>query len=99
MLIDFEDGDLERLYVDANFRLGRFGADLIKAYRKKMAILVAVADERDLMAMRSLNFEKLKGDRAGQHSIRLTDQWRLIFRIEKEEDGNLVIVIEIIDYH
>lgn len=99
MLISFEDEDLERLYTDADFRLGRFGPELIKAYRKKVAVLVAATDERDLIAMRSLKFEKLKGDRAGQNSIRLNDQWRLIFRIDKQDDGTQLVVIEIVDYH
>jgi len=46
-----------------------------------------------------LHFEKLKGSRAGQHSIRLNDQWKLIFRIETDTEGRLLIIVKIVDYH
>ncbi len=39
--------------------------------------------------------EALKGDRAGQHSIRINDQWRVCFRFEV----NGVFDVEIVDYH
>jgi len=64
-----------------------------------MQVIRAATDERDFHAMRSLNFEKLKGGRAGQHSFRLNKQWRLIVTIESAEPKNIVVVIEIVDYH
>lgn len=99
MNIDFEDDELRKLYEDPDCRPQRFHPNLIKAYRKKVGILVAAASEFDLWNMRSLNFEKLLGDREGHHSIRLNDQWRLILRIESSPDGKLVLIIEIVDYH
>jgi len=50
-------------------------------------------------AMRSLNFERLKGKRNHQCSFRINDQWRLIVEIEKQDDGNVVVIINIEDYH
>lgn len=99
MRVEFEDPDLQRLYTDQKFRIPHFGPDLTKAFRKRMAVLVAAQDERDLYALKSLHFEKLSGERLAQRSIRLNDQWRLIFRLEEDQDGRLVIVIEITDYH
>lgn len=49
--------------------------------------------------MKSLRYEKLVGDRSGQHSIRLNDQWRLVVRIEDDGDGRRVVVVEVADYH
>ena len=49
--------------------------------------------------MRSLNLEKLKGDRTGQYSIRLNDQFRLILTFRTEDDGRVVVVLELVDYH
>ena len=48
---------------------------------------------------KSLHFEKLVGDRGGQHSIRLNDQWRLVLRLEARDDGRVVVILEIVDYH
>lgn len=99
MQIDFDDDELRRLYEEPDFRPKRLHQDLVRAYRKKVGILVAAESELDLRNMRSLNFEKLRGDREGQHSIRLNDQWRLILRIEVDGDGKTVVIIEIVDYH
>jgi len=98
MRFEFEDDDLRRLYEDREFVLPRIGPDVTKAYRKKMG-LIASASESDLRSYRALHFEKLKGSRAGQHSIRLNDQWKLIFRIETDTEGRLLIIVKIFDYH
>lgn len=99
MRVDFEDDDLRRLYEEPDFRLSSIGHDLTRAYRKVVGIVVAASDERDLRAMRSLHFEKLEGDRLGQHSLRLNKQWRLIVRLQTTQEGKKVVVIEIVDYH
>jgi proteic killer suppression protein len=99
MLVEFEDDDLRLLYEDANFRVPRLGRDIVRSYRKVVGIVVAANDERDLYAMRSLNYEKLKGGRTGQHSLRLNQQWRLIVRPQRGQDGTQMIMIEIVDYH
>ena len=49
--------------------------------------------------MKSLHFEKLKGNRNHQRSLRLNKQWRLILEIQQSTDGKLVVVISIEDYH
>ena len=72
---------------------------VVRGYRKVMQVIRAATDERDLRGMRSLNFEKLVGDREGQHSFRLNGKWRLIVTIEKATPKNTVVVIEIVDYH
>jgi proteic killer suppression protein len=97
--IGFEDDDLQQLYTDPDFYYPRLGSDLTKQFRKKVALLVAATDERDLYSLRGLRLEKLAGTRAGQHSIRLNDQFRLILRFETDDDGRIVIVVELTDYH
>jgi proteic killer suppression protein len=97
--LEFEDVRLRRLYTEIDYRIARFGPEVTKAFRMKVAVLAAAADERDLYALKSLHFEKLSGDRLGQRSIRLNEQWRLIFRIEEDPDGRLAVIIEIADYH
>jgi len=64
-----------------------------------MQFIRAAADERDFYAMKSLHFEKLKGARDHQRSVRLNDQWRLVFEFEGKGQTKVVVVKEIEDYH
>ncbi|CBW74489.1 unnamed protein product [Mycetohabitans rhizoxinica HKI 454] len=98
MEIEFADPDYDRLETDAGFTAG-FSAPVVKAYRKRLQYIRAATDERDFYALKSLHFEKLKGDRDGEHSMRLNDQWRLILRLKKRSGGKLVVVVSIEDYH
>jgi len=93
------DDDLRRLYVEPGFHLKRYGLDLVRAYRKQVGLLAEVSGEAELRNFKSLRLEKLKGDRAGKHSIRLNEQWRLILQFRTDDDGKSVVVIEIVDYH
>ena len=98
MDVDFEDASLRRLEADPRFTAD-LDAAVVKAFRKRMQFIRAAVDERAFRAMKSLHYEKLQGDRAGQCSMRLNDQWRLILRIRQESDGKCVVVVSIIDYH
>ncbi len=98
MQVDFADDDLRRLESDPGFDAG-FGRDVVKAFRKRMQVIRAALDERDFYALKSLHFEKLQGDRRGQHSMRLNRQWRLILEFAERSDGKVVVVISISDYH
>ena len=61
----------------------------------KLARLGAVTSIQDLQEIRGNRFEKLKGKRKGQFSIRINDQYRICFLWEKENAVN----VEIVDYH
>jgi proteic killer suppression protein len=62
---------------------------------RKLAMLNAAKDLRDLSAAPGNRLEKLGGDREGQHSIRINDQWRICF-VWRNGDAYRV---EITDYH
>ena len=98
MDIEFKDSDLDRLETDSKF-VTRWSRDIVKAYRKRIQAIRAARDERDLAAVRGNRFEKLKGSRAHQHSMRLNDQWRLILEIQQRTPTNVVVVVNIEDYH
>jgi proteic killer suppression protein len=98
MEIEFKNPGLDRLETDIEFDAG-FGRDVVKAFRKRIQAIRAAIDERDLYAVRGNNFEKLKGNRSHQYSMRLNDQWRLILEIKMNSPKNLIIVISIEDYH
>lgn len=97
--IEYDDDDSRRLAEEADYRPKQWGPDVIRAYRKKIQLLDGAKDERDLRALRSLTLEKLKGSRADQWAIRLNDQFRLIITFHTDEDGRVVVVVELVDYH
>ncbi len=98
MEVEFDDPDLGRLETDPDFTAG-LPQGVVKAFRKRMQFIRSARDERDFREMKSLHYEKLKGDREGQHSMRLNDQWRLILRVLSRQNGKLVVIVSIVDYH
>ena len=100
MDVIYDDDELERLEFDPRFT-ANLSQGLVKAFRKKMQALRGAEDERDLYTQRSNNFEELQGNRKGQYSIRLNDQYRLIIKFlkNKNDDKKTIIIIRIEDYH
>jgi len=72
-----------------------FPADLVRVSFRKLRQLHAAEELRDLASPPGNRLEALKDDRAGQHSIRINDQWRICF-IWSEGGAD---EIEIVDYH
>lgn len=64
---------------------------------KRLAILDAAPSLETLRALPSNRLEALKGDRAGQYSIRVNDQWRICFEWPDGQAGPSMV--EIVDYH
>ncbi len=61
---------------------------------------IRLADnENELRARKANRFERLKGDRQHEYSMRLNAQFRLTFQNEKEEGGNCLIILDIEDDH
>lgn len=98
MQVEFDDAALEDLDVNAKAGFDR-PQGVVRGFRKVMQAIRAAADERDLYALKGLRFEKLKGNRLGQCSLRLNDQWRLIVEIRGTAPLKIMGVIEIVDYH
>ena len=98
MEIRFAVSDLKRLYCDPAYA-GGYAPALVTAFRKVVGVIEAAVDERDFFALRSLRFEKLKGKRNHQHSMRLNNQWRLILELEGKGADKVVCISSIEDYH
>ena len=92
MIRSFRCKETERLA--AGYRVRRFVA-FERIAQRKLAQLNAAATLDFLRVPPGNRLEALKGDRKGQYSIRINDQWRLCFRFE---DGHAYDV-EIVDYH
>ncbi|MEE9229625.1 MAG: type II toxin-antitoxin system RelE/ParE family toxin [Acidobacteriota bacterium] len=98
MEVEFEHPQLDRLETDPAFDAG-FSAGVVKAYRKRMQLIRNAPDERDFYQLKSLHFEKLKGKRSGQHSMRLNEQWRLVIQLIGKPPNKAVRILSIEDYH
>jgi proteic killer suppression protein len=64
---------------------------------KRLEVLSAATSLGDLRGLPSNRLEALRGDRAGQYSIRINDQWRICF--EWPQDAAGPCHVEIVDYH
>lgn len=93
MIRSFRDRDTERLA--ARQRVKRWSLVLSKAALRKLRMLDAAEELIDLRVPPGNRLERLKGDRQGQHSIRINDRWRIGFRWE----GGNAYDVEIVDYH
>jgi proteic killer suppression protein len=98
MDVSFADAGLDRLETDPQHDAG-FNQAIVRAFRQRMQAIRAADDERTFYALKSWRFEKLKGKRSHQRSIRLNDQWRLLIEIRKGKPKNTVVIVSIEDYH
>ena len=100
MRFRIEDDSCRRLYVEER-GVEHYPAGVVDAFFEALAVIQAAPDIRDLYKLKSLHVEKLKGGKwkRGERSIRLNDQYRLVFRMEKNERGTLLVVMNIVDYH
>ena len=93
MIKSFADRDTERLF---NRRpIKKFGPAVQKVALRKLRMLDAATVIEDLRLPPGNRLEKLRGDRAGQHSIRVNKQWRICFRWDRGDAHD----VEIADYH
>ena len=93
MIKSFRDKETEKIF--NRYFSGKLPQNIQNIARKKLVILDAVTEIEDLIVPPGNRLEALKGDRKGQHSIRINDQWRICF---KWKDGDSYDV-EITDYH
>ncbi len=92
MIRSFKDKKTERFFAGETVReVNAFK----KAAERKLTIVDSASEVRDLRSPPGNQLEKLKGDRAGQYSVRINDQWRICF-VWKEDGPHDV---EIVHYH
>jgi toxin HigB-1 len=89
----FGHADTERVW--RRERVRRFGSDLQRMANRKLLIIDAAETLNDLRVPPGNRLEGLRGERVGQYSIRINDQWRICFTWSAAGPAN----VEIIDYH
>ena len=96
MIVSFGDRATEDLYHNRpTSRARRFPRDLVGLALVKLDMLNGSAAVLDLRSPPGNRLEALKGDLKGFRSIRVNDQWRLVFRWE----GNNALDVRLMDYH
>ncbi|MFC1627874.1 type II toxin-antitoxin system RelE/ParE family toxin [Gemmatimonadota bacterium] len=93
MVRSFKDRETEKVYSRQVSR--KLPKDIQAAALRKLRMLNNSRGIQDLSESPGNRLKKLKGDRAGQYSIRINDQWRICFRW----DGADAWDVEITDYH
>jgi proteic killer suppression protein len=88
-------GDADTELVWRRERVRRFGSDLQRMANRKLLIIDAAETLNDLRVPPGNRLERLRGDRAGQYSIRINDQWRICFTWTAAGAAD----VEITDYH
>lgn len=92
MIRSFGDKRTEALFHD---EVVKAFAGVARRAKRKLEALHAASRLEDLLVPPSNRLEKLKGDRAGFYSIRINDQWRIVFRWKDGEAS----AVQVIDYH
>ena len=93
MIRSFKDQDAERIF--SRERSRKLPQSIHRPALKKLLVLDAADSLADLRVPPGNRLEKLSGDRKGQHSIRINDQWRICFRWKNGD----ALDVEIADYH
>lgn len=84
MIVGFRDGWLHRFFVD-DARSHNIPPDLESRVFRKLQMIDDATCDQDLRVPPSNHFEKLRGNLVGFHSIRVNQQWRLVFRWDGEK--------------
>jgi proteic killer suppression protein len=93
MIKNFRCKETEKVFLRQ--RSLRFSANVHRIALRKLLLLDAAEKLEDLRIPPGNHLEKLTGNRQGQHSIRINDQWRICFRWSEGD----AYEVEIVDYH
>jgi proteic killer suppression protein len=93
VIVSFGCAETERIFRGAPSR--RFPPDIQNLARRKLEYLHRARTLDDLRMPPGNRLEALKGDRKGEHSIRVNDKWRICFEWQAGNAGR----VEIVDYH
>ena len=102
MKVEFADEDIAQICTDQAYRLG-LPVAVIRSARDKIIQLEAARDERDLRNLKGLHYKmhykKGKGARADERSVRINDQYRIVFTLSDEEHPPIIRITQIGDTH
>jgi proteic killer suppression protein len=94
----FKTKSLESLYQELK-DAHKYPEKVVEGFFEVMSIIAGATDERDLYANKSLHYEKLRGSRSDERSLRLNKQWRLIVTLEIDDQGKNMLIIKIENHY
>ncbi len=99
MVVTFEETYLRELfeYGKCSDKKHRYQPEIIKRYRRRIEQLRAAPRPETLYQLNSLNFETLKGDKAGRFSIRVNDQYRIEFTLSYDLENPILTICNIVE--
>jgi toxin HigB-1 len=98
MIVTFDKDYLRELYeTGKGDKKHRFQPDIVKRYIDRINTLKNKETIESLYNMKSLNYESLKGDKAGISSIRVNDRYRIEFTVKEEGSETIVYICNILE--
>ena len=98
MIVTFDKEYLRELYeTGKGDKKHRFRPYIVKRYQKRIDTLKHALNVEELLAIHSLNYEVLKGDKAGISSIRVNDQYRIEFTVSNQEAETTIYICNILE--
>lgn len=99
MIVTFEEVYLQELYEQGRTadKKHRFQPEIIRKYQYCIRYLLSASSVEALYSIHSLNYEVLKGDKAGISSVRVNRQYRIEFTVRQDTNEPIVIVCNILE--
>lgn len=99
MIVTFEHEYLKTLYEAGKSpdKKHRFQPDIVRRYQKAINFLIGASSIEALWLIRSLQYEVLSGNKAGLSSIRVNDQYRIEFSVNKNDSDPILTICNIIE--
>ena len=98
MEVIFNEAYLQEMYrTGQTDKKHRYQPQIIRKYIRVIDTMIDTPDVQGLLRYRSLNYEKLKGDKAGLSSVRVNDQYRIEFTVSRNDAETVVTVCNIIE--
>lgn len=99
MVVTFAHTYLKEMYEKGRCsdKKHRYQPEIIKRYQRRVQQLVAVPSPETLYKFNALHFEALKGDKDGLFSIRVNNQYRIEFTLDKDSESPLLTICNIIE--
>lgn len=99
MEIIFNEKYLQEMYVTGHTdKKHRYQPQVVRKYIRVIDVMIETPNVQGLMRYNSLNYEKLKGDKAGLSSVRVNDQYRIEFEERTKEGETIATICNITDF-
>lgn len=99
MIVTFEETYLQELYErgTTSNKKHRYQPDIVKRYQQRIKLMLSSPNVGSLQTYNSLNYEVLRGDKAGISSIRVNNKYRIEFTVKESAEEPVITICNILD--